>query len=629
MDFLQNVGKFKRIHQDELYFRTLRTLDTDSALQIATITYEKIVDILNLFGQNKISLGIHIIQLIRYELDGMRSSIIEEEEESAKLFRDFINYMVLEVRYSRLFFRYVHTMSYSNKYPEDFPFPIAIVKSASRSLHNIPIPTPFDKELTVRIYVVIMVIEALYYYLEQKYYKPEIDECITFFEMLPFKIQGRRDPYYCFDEPISDSELWNEFIFREELRNKALDEKLNYFEQLTEVWIDCDIDIPNLPEDINILRNVQELHLSSGCKKITMLPENIGKLKNLQILVLDTCSNLKTLPESIGQLSNLRELRLSGCESITTLPESIGKLSNLVELSLETNITNKNQAALNSLCHLYLYRFCTVPKNIEQLGARYLKRHPLLDEELLLQNIGCKSLTTLPGSIGQLKNLQKLYLGYCENLKTLPENIGQLQKLQVLNLEWCDNFKTLPESIGELQNLQTLDLSGCVNFEMLPESIGQLRNLKRLYLRVCNLTTIPESIVELKNLQELDLLGCKNLTTLPENIGQLQNLQVLILNSCENLISLPESIGKLQNLQTLALIECENLTTLPESISQLQNLKELILRSCANLTTLPENIGQLQNLRKLYLDGCENLNISTKTMKALDILRSSNCKIFI
>ena len=319
--------------------------------------------------------------------------------------------------------------------------------------------------------------------------------------------------------PLSDISLWQEIL--PELQNKSNDEIQKYLCELTELDLSERDDISMLPESIGLLSNLQKLYLT-GCNNLTMLPESIGRLQNLQKLDLGYCINLETLPESIGSLSNLQDLYLTGCDNLTTLPESIGLLQNLQGLYLS----------------------------------------------------GCKNLETLPENIGQLQNLQGLSLCDCTNLETLPESIGSLSNLQDLYLTGCDNLTTLPESIGLLQNLQGLYLSGCKNLETLPENIGQLQNLQGLSLCDCtNLETLLENISQLQNLQELYLSGCETLETLPKNIGQLQNLQKLDLEGCTNLATLPENIGQLQNLQELNLWSCENLKMLPESISQLSHLK--------------------------------------------------------
>ena len=59
------------------------------------------------------------------------------------------------------------------------------------------------------------------------------------------------------------------------------------------------------------------------------IPNDIGKLKNLIILVIADNNVTGVIPESIGELTSLRMLQLSNNLLSGTVPESIGNLKNL------------------------------------------------------------------------------------------------------------------------------------------------------------------------------------------------------------------------------------------------------------------------------------------------------------
>ncbi len=225
----------------------------------------------------------------------------------------------------------------------------------------------------------------------------------------------------------------------------------------------------------------------------------------------------------------------------------------------------------------------------------------LLEEatELDLENMG---LTELPPSVGNLVNLKILKLGADfvkggerNQLTTLPAEIGQLTQLQRLYLEG-NQLTTLPAEIGQLTQLQRLYLEGN-QLTTLPAEIGQLTHLQGLYLEGNQLTTLPAEIGQLTQLQRLFLDG-NQLTTLPAEIGQLTQLQRLYLEG-NQLTTLPAEIGQLTQLQRLYL-EGNQLTTLPAEIGQLTQLQRLFLEE-NQIKTLPDSIGKLEKLEILLL----------------------------
>jgi Leucine-rich repeat (LRR) protein len=75
-----------------------------------------------------------------------------------------------------------------------------------------------------------------------------------------------------------------------------------------------------------------------------------------------------------------------------------------------------------------------------------------------------------------------LDLSRCKSIESLPTTIGQLQHLTELRLVGCENLKELPKSICNLSSLLMLDLFGCKSIESLPTTIGQLQHLTQLWL---------------------------------------------------------------------------------------------------------------------------------------------------
>ena len=68
---------------------------------------------------------------------------------------------------------------------------------------------------------------------------------------------------------------------------------------------------------------------------MTVLPETLGQLTNLQKLNLDY-NQLTELPNSIGQLNNLQILKLDD-NKLIKLPDTLYQLTNLHTLNLQGN----------------------------------------------------------------------------------------------------------------------------------------------------------------------------------------------------------------------------------------------------------------------------------------------------
>ena len=97
---------------------------------------------------------------------------------------------------------------------------------------------------------------------------------------------------------------------------------------------------PNLIENLEII--IEKLmrfptldFLSLRYNKILKLPDNIGKLKNLKGLSLQS-NGLETIPSSMGNLSSLEYLSLNQ-NNLKTLPNTIRNLKNLVQLHVQYN----------------------------------------------------------------------------------------------------------------------------------------------------------------------------------------------------------------------------------------------------------------------------------------------------
>ncbi|XP_051174406.1 leucine-rich repeat and death domain-containing protein 1-like isoform X2 [Leptopilina boulardi] len=123
-------------------------------------------------------------------------------------------------------------------------------------------------------------------------------------------------------------------------------------------------------------------------------------------------------------------------------------------------------------------------------------------------------------------HVREIYLKW-NKLKTLPKWIGELKNLQ--NLYLSGNFiQKLPQEI-KFSKLTVLDLNSN-QLEFIPTSVANLITLKYLLLDDNYITRIPPIFSQLRNLEYLSI--CRNrLETLPEWLGSLEKLEDLIVDN--------------------------------------------------------------------------------------------------
>ena len=177
---------------------------------------------------------------------------------------------------------------------------------------------------------------------------------------------------------------------------------------------------------------------------------------------------------------------------------------------------------------------------------------------------------TIPPEIGDLTNLQYLYLVNNNLTGSIPTQIGNLNNLQYLDLSYNNLTGSIPMQIGNLNNLQELLLRNNNLSGSIPTQIGDLSNLQYLNLNDNSLTgSIPMQIGNLNNLQELYLDNNSLTGSIPAQIGNLSNLTYLYLNNNNLTGNIPAQIGNLSNLTYLYLYSNNLSGCFPSTLSNL------------------------------------------------------------
>src|SRR6266705_2184758 len=168
---------------------------------------------------------------------------------------------------------------------------------------------------------------------------------------------------------------------------KHLPSQLGTLINLVELDISCLENLEDLPSEIGNLKKLEKLIIDNGngCRMNISLPESMGNLSNLKVLILYGAldpreigsdkptppSKVTSLPGMIGKLQNLEELKRLALDynDIHELPPFVGNLKNLRELSVCGNGGINLPKSLSNLNGLKIF-----------MGNNYLK---IKDQEKL------------------------------------------------------------------------------------------------------------------------------------------------------------------------------------------------------------------------------------------------------
>ncbi|KAG9160363.1 hypothetical protein Leryth_008762 [Lithospermum erythrorhizon] len=175
---------------------------------------------------------------------------------------------------------------------------------------------------------------------------------------------------------------------------EVLDMSFNKFESL-------------IPLDIGRLRNLRYLNLSNNLLT-GGIPNELGALEKLEDIQFFPCCNLAsngfagTIPPELGQLNNLQELIVSGNSLFGEIPTSVLKCKNLNKLDLSNNRFNGSIPI--DIC------------NTTRLQYLLLSQNSMRGE--------------IPGEIGNCNKLLQLEMGSNYLTGTIPQNwcVSELQK---------------------------------------------------------------------------------------------------------------------------------------------------------------------------------------------------------
>nr|AXU93583.1 RPP4/RPP5-like protein [Arabidopsis thaliana] len=354
--------------------------------------------------------------------------------------------------------------------------------------------------------------------------------------------------------------------------------------------------------DLSLAINLEELILAE-CESLVTLPSSIQNATKLIYLDMSDCKKLESFPTDLN-LESLAYLDLTGCPNLRNFPAIKMGCSNF----LEDCFWNKNlPAGLDYLDCLMRCMPCEFrPEYLTFLDVSGYKLEKLWEG---IQSLGSleemdlsesENLTEIP-DLSKATKLESLILNNCKSLVTLPSTIGNLHRLVRFEMKECTGLEVLPTDVN-LSSLMILDLSGCSSLrtfplistnivwlylentaiEEIPSTIGNLQDLRRLYMKRCTGLELLPTDVNLSSLETLNLSGCSSLRSFPLIST---NIVWLYLENTA-IEEIPTTIGNLQKLVRFEMKECTGLEVLPTDVN-LSSLMILDLSGCSSLRTFP------------------------------------------
>nr|AXU93529.1 RPP4/RPP5-like protein [Arabidopsis thaliana] len=301
----------------------------------------------------------------------------------------------------------------------------------------------------------------------------------------------------------------------------------------------------NLKEipDLSLAINLEELNLSE-CESLVTLPSSIQNAIKLRTLDMSDCKKLESFPTGLN-LESLEYLNLTGCPNLRNFPAIIMGCSDVDfpegrnEIEVEDCFWNKNlPAGLDYLDCLMRCMPCEFrPEQLTFLNVSGYKLEKLWEG---IQSLGSlkrmnlsesENLTEIP-DLSKATNLEHLYLNNCKSLVTLPSTIGNLHRLVRLEMKECTGLEVLPTDLN-LSSLETLDLSGCSSLRTFPLISTRI---ECLYLENTAIEEVPCCIENFSRLTELLMYCCQRLKNISPNIFRLTRLKLADFTDCRGVI---------------------------------------------------------------------------------------------
>ena len=208
----------------------------------------------------------------------------------------------------------------------------------------------------------------------------------------------------------------------------------------------------------------------------------------------------------------------------------------------------------------------------------------------------------IPPEVGNMAELQVLYMPENKLSGALPSELGKLDQLVTLSLWENELTGNIPSEISALPSLRDLLLFSNGLVGDIPPELGNIASLERLWLDYNQLRgPIPAELANLENLTEL-FVDSNNLTgTIPKELVQLNKIISLYLGNNNLEGPIPPELSNLISLQNLSLAGNGHTGTIPGELAQTRQLTKLYLNDNQLTGEIPGGLEQLSLMTTLDL----------------------------
>ncbi|KAM1033119.1 hypothetical protein TB2_036151 [Malus domestica] len=290
----------------------------------------------------------------------------------------------------------------------------------------------------------------------------------------------------------------------------------------------------------------------------------------------------------------VRSLDLPSANLAGPFPTVLCRLPNLTHLSLYNNSINSTLPPSLSTCQTLEH--LDLAQNL--LTGALPATLPDLPNLKYLDLSGNNFSGAIPDSFGRFQKLEVLSLVYNLIENTIPPFLGNISTLKMLNLSYNPFHPgRIPAELGNLTNLEVLWLTECNLVGEIPDSLGRLKNLKDLDLAINGLTgRIPPSLSELTSVVQIELYNNSLTGELPPGMSKLTRLRLLDASMNQLSGQIPDELCRLP-LESLNLYENNLEGSVPASIANSPNLYEVRLFRNKLSGELPQNLGKNSPLK--------------------------------